>query len=301
MNTRPLLAALLAAAAVGQAQANIDIQFDYSYDTAGFFADSNRKTVLESVAAVFERFTDVLKSITSTGSSANSFDAYFANPANPGATVTLENFSVATNVIRVFVGGATFSGNTLAQGGPGGFNCSGVGTFCSNALSRGQGVVSGATASDVAPWGGSISFDMDTSWYVGLDTAGLTSRQSDFYSVAAHELAHLLGFGTSDAFANLISGNTFMGTASGNVGLSADQGHWAQGTTSTVNGLTQEASLAPSILNGTRKYFTELDYRAMQDIGWQVGEVPEASTWAMMLLGLGGVGLASRRRRITSP
>ena len=51
MNTRPLLTALLAASAVGQAHANIDVQFDYTYDTAGFFADSNRKAVLESVAA----------------------------------------------------------------------------------------------------------------------------------------------------------------------------------------------------------------------------------------------------------
>jgi hypothetical protein len=300
MTTRPLMAALLMAS-VSQAQANIDIQFDYTYDTSGFFADSNRKAVLESVATVFERFSDVLAPITSTGSSANSFDVNFANPANPGVTITLENFSVATNVIRVFVGGFTFSGNTVGQGGPGGFSCSGFGNFCNSAPSRGQGAVSGSSATDVAPWGGSISFDTDTNWFAGLGTTGLTSSQSDFYSVATHELAHLLGFGTSESFTHQISGNTFMGIASGHVALSADLGHWAQGTKSTVNGITQEVSMDPTILNGTRKYFTALDYQAMQDIGWQVSTVPEASTWALLALGLGGVGLATRRRSITSP
>ena len=30
---------------------------------------------------------------------------------------------------------------------------------------------------------------------------------------------------------------------------------------------------------------------------WKVREVPEPATWAMMLLGFGAVGIASRRRR----
>jgi MYXO-CTERM domain-containing protein len=45
-----------------------------------------------------------------------------------------------------------------------------------------------------------------------------------------------------------------------------------------------------------RKNFTDLDFAAMQDIGWQVTPVPEAGTWAMMLSGLVLVGGMSRRR-----
>jgi hypothetical protein len=54
--------------------------------------------------------------------------------------------------------------------------------------------------------------------------------------------------------------------------------------------------MTASITSGTRKYFTDLDFAAMQDIGWQVTAVPEADTWAMLLAGLGLVGFATRRR-----
>ena len=54
--------------------------------------------------------------------------------------------------------------------------------------------------------------------------------------------------------------------------------------------------MSPAIYNGQRKYFTALDFAAMQDIGWQVTAVPEADTWAMLLAGLGLVGFAARRR-----
>jgi hypothetical protein len=63
-----------------------------------------------------------------------------------------------------------------------------------------------------------------------------------------------------------------------------------------VNGSPQEAAMDPDIANGQRKHFTDLDFAAMDDIGWQVAVVPEADTWAMLLAGLGLVGVATRRR-----
>lgn len=53
----------------------------------------------------------------------------------------------------------------------------------------------------------------------------------------------------------------------------------------------------PDLTVGTRKYFTELDFAAMQDIGWQVTAVPEADTWAMLLAGLGLISMATRYRK----
>lgn len=290
----------LALAATGTAQANIDIVFDFTYDTNNFFASAERQNALNAAAAVFEtRFADTLTAITSSGP--NSFDAVFFNPANPNNTITLNSASFAANEFRVYAGGHAFSGSTLGVGGPGGFGCSGIGAFCANASSRGQGNVQGGTANDFAAWGGAISFDLDSNWHYGLTTVGLDGTENDFFSVAVHELAHVLGFSTADSFDNLIFANTFTGAASralngGNAVPLTTDGHWAEGTFSTFNGVSQEAAMDPTLFRGTRKNFTDLDFAAMQDIGWQVTPVPEADTWAMLLAGLGLVGLATRRR-----
>lgn len=305
MTIRPAALVLLSAFAV-PAQANIDIRFDYSYDTSGFFSDSGRKSVLDSAAGVFESlFADQLTAITSTG--ANRFDAFIFNPGDPfGVDLELQNFSVAAGEIRVFVGGYDFTGGTLGLGGPGGFGCSGLGAFCSDAARRGQGATANlydgsgnllsADAVDFAPWGGAISFDSaGTDWHFGLDTLGLDAGMFDFYSVAVHELAHVLGFGTSDAFFNRIDSSfRFAGPASGSVAM-YDEGHWALGTLSLVGGIGQEAAMTPFLTDGTRKHFTDLDVAAMHDIGW-VTPIPEADTWTMLLAGLGLVGFAARRR-----
>ncbi len=46
---------------------------------------------------------------------------------------------------------------------------------------------------------------------------------------------------------------------------------------------------------------TDLDWAALQDIGWQVTPVPEPHTWATMLAGLGLVLAACMRCRRQAP
>jgi len=115
--------------------------------------------------------------------------------------------------------------------------------------------------------------------------------------VAMHELGHLIGFGLAPSFTNATNGTgtVFTGVKSNalfpGVTLEAGRGHWAEGTSY----LGQEAAMDPSILQGTRKLFNELDFAGLDDMGWDVTAVPEPSTLA--LAGLGAAGLAYRRRR----
>lgn len=300
-----LVGACAFASALPQASAAVvDIQFDYTYDTSNFFTgNAQRQNLLNAAAQVFEsRFTDNLTAITPGGG--NTWSAVFDHPTT-GVQQIVNNLTIAAGVIKVYVGAQTFTDSTLGIGGPGGLGANGSQAFVDNVSLRGQ--LSGTT--DFGPWGGSISFDSDTAWYFDNDVSTLESfgSMSDFYSVAVHELAHLLGFGIStvQSWDNLTrtSPNRFIGAKSmalnGGVAVPLDGGlgHWANGTTDDVTSpftiLNQEAAMDPSILTGTRKYFTELDYAGMDDIGWDV--IPEPGT--ALMLSVGAVAVCARRRR----
>ena len=88
----------------------------------------------------------------------------------------------------------------------------------------------------------------------------LDGGEVDFYSVAVHEIAHVLGVGTSDAWSNNVTGGQFTGENAvavngGNITLVGDDAHWAEGVSSFVAGTNapQETSFDPTITDGTRK------------------------------------------------
>jgi hypothetical protein len=286
------LTALLVASP--SAFANIDIQFDFSYDTSGFFNSTNIQT-LNAAASVFEtRITDSLSAINSGG--LNNFQGLILDPSDINQTQTLSTLSVAANVIKIYVGSDNLGGFTIGAGGSGGYSCSGLGSFCANAVDRGQTNTTGNSATDFATWGGMISFNSSTSWYFGQDQAGLTNTQFDFYTVAVHEIAHVLGFGLAPSFEAQVNGSNFNSSETGTVALSNDLAHWAPGTMSTVGGTLQETVMDPDITPGTRKYFTDLDYAGMAAIGWSVvTPVPESSISLNLLAGGLLLGLLYRR------
>ena len=294
-----LASALLLAGAAGNARANIDIVFDYTNAPATFYTNQV-KALMDAAALAFEsRITDNLTAITSGGS--DSFNAQYFNPNDPNLNapdITVNNFSVAANTVVIFMGASNLGGSTLGVGGPGGSSSGGSLAFLNNAKSRGQAgaLLPAATATDFGPWGGSIGFSTTAQWYFDPNVSTFESFSGyDFYSVAVHEIAHVLGIGGAPTWKNHTLGTNFVGANVGTVALNGGKDHWAEGTMSIANGVAQEAAMDPTIAAGQRKYFTTLDYAGLQDIGWQISAVPEPATWLMW--GVGGALLAGLRRR----
>ncbi len=305
---RKILAAGIFGMSCQQASA-INIQFDYSLDTNNYFGSSGsiQRTILESAGTLFaSNLNDSLAAITPDLT--NSYDATFFHPAT-GDQHSVTDLVVAADTLIIFAGGRSLSGPTLGQGGPGGFNIPGATNqaFVDSVVGRGQAGALGAPVSqtDFGSWGGAISFDTDasTTWYFDPDLS--TSDDvvnNDFFSVALHELGHLLGIGTASSWNNLVSGSNFIGAASkgvfgGDVPLSGDLGHWATSTTGLVNGVPQEASMDPSILQGTRKVFTDLDLAGLTDVGWKVTTTAVPVPAAVWMFGSGLMGLVITARR----
>ncbi len=133
--------------------------------------------------------------------------------------------------------------------------------------------------SGVSPWGGSISFDSTARWHFGLRTAGLGANELDFYSVATHELGHVLGIGSSEEWDDLTRGSYFYGTNTqavygAPVPLAAGGDHWADGV--TLGG--QSVSLDPSLSAGRRVGLSALDAAALRDLGWESAVAEQSAT-----------------------
>ncbi|MFO0797800.1 MAG: FG-GAP-like repeat-containing protein [Gemmataceae bacterium] len=259
MHTRPRVALEVLEAREMPA---VNVVVDYSFDSSGFFADATRRAVVEQAAAdLGARLDTPLAAVDPSG---NSWTEIFTNPAT-GGSGRVSNAALPANTLVVYVGARELGGTTIGSGGPGTFSASGSSAFRTLLNTRAP---NGSTA-----WGGSVAFDTSTNWYFGTSAAGVGRTQTDFYSVAVHEIGHVLGIGTSSRWTAQVSGSTFVGPNAvavygGPVPLAAGGSHWRDGV--TVNG--QPASLDPTTTTGTRIPFSALDFAALEDLGWTVGD-----------------------------
>lgn len=288
----------------------INIEFDYTYDTRGFFTDqitgapiTERRQLLETAASYYSGFTDDLAPIAPQPG--DTWSVSFGHPSFAGPAVTLTDLSVPEDTIRVYVGGSSSAPGVLGAAGIG-YNLTATGSsqFVDAVLTRNQSNATGAHAQDYGIWGGSIWFNANNDWYFGKDSSGLTPGHPDFLTTATHELGHILGFGEADSWHSQIddASGTFLGASSvaaygSPVPLDQYHMHWAHGTASTLDGVLQNTMMDPSTVKGQRELPTVLDYAGFRDIGWQVSPVPEPGEWAMLLAGLGLIAFATRPRR----
>jgi len=309
--TRFLLVVVFTCAAISADSVRaINISLDYAYDTSNFFGAGNpdgaaagtqARNALEAAADYYsDILTDTFSSIQTPATFYSQFfdgviewewQLNFTNPYS-GVSTTLYDETIATDEYRVYVGARGLSGNTLGEAGPGGWGWSSnpSGEFLNpgefiqiNSITEAfsDSISTRGEASGFANWGGAATFDNDgsTNWHFD-HTSAPSSGESDFYSVAIHELGHSLGLGASNEWNVLVVGSLFYGpTASsengGPVPLDCNgtcSGHWNEGTTSEVFGTStsQEAAMDPTVTQGNRKYLTALDAAALTDIGWSV-------------------------------
>ena len=248
---------------------SLTVQFDYSFDTSGFFNDPTRRSELQAAAdALTARIGTTLAAIAPDAGIGNNWTLTTFNPADPtnhNADISITNRSVASGTIVIYVGAETgLAGGEAGLGGFGGYSASGSQGWLDSLASRGTG--------GFGPWGGSITFDPNANW--NFSTNAPTAHQIDFLTVATHELGHVLGFGTAQQYFQYVSGDIFFGPNATAVNggqyahlhSNAEQEHWQQGLTA----YGQSVSMQPVVNAGTRVTFSELDYAALSDIGWQV-------------------------------
>ena len=303
---RKIFFALLFLFVTGAAQAQLTFVIDYSLDANNFFnTHQDRKDAFQAAVNYVGTFISgtTLSAITPGGG-----NSWTSSPFNPASTtLAAQNFSnltIAANTIVIYAGGTDLTGigsGVLAVGGLASASASGSQAFFNTIDFRGNGSFSMTSV-------GSISFS--TTFNFAYDTDITTKEsfpgQADFFSVAIHELGHVLGIGTNDSWNALAvgAGNTFLGGAStaanGGIAptLTSDHGHWASGTFSTVFGTNtvQDTSMSPTISFDQRKFFTTLDVAGLKDIGFTTIAVPEPAHYTLVF-GVAGLGWCLYRRR----
>lgn len=251
------------------------VQLDYSYDTSGFFNDPKRRACLQKAAAVFERrIQNLIPAIIPSGN--NTWSLGFPNPAT-GEHVSLLNPTIPGNTIRIYVGARDIGG--LVGYAEYGYSWNGFGSWITLFNNRDN-------AKQFQSVGGSIVFNDRSGWYFDDDPATLEPFDGfDFYSVAQHEIAHLLGFGTCSAFTTRTDGGNFVGANAvafygGPVPL-GDSAHLAQG----LYYRHQYSDMAPAFSGGLRTAFSELDFAVLRDLGWHIAVIPTVQLTQIALTG----------------
>ena len=168
----------------------------------------------------------------------------------------------------LYAGAHDMAGGQVGEAGPGSANIS---------LSRGQGNISGPAAIDFATGvDQSLLIRSTTGWRQLAFRNWLCQGRgrSTFLRSRFTNSAHVVGFGTAPSFDNLITANQFQGVTvigltGSAVALTADNNHWAEGTTSPPYANQPPPALTAGAPLG-RAMRSLRSTTLLADTGWQV-------------------------------
>ncbi len=234
-----------------------EIEFDYRYDTNGWFT-AEKRAALEAAAGIWEAIIQ---------------DEFVNVPAGTNIRVTdpqtwtINKFPSDFEIddLVVFVGALDMDYLGAAMG--------------ASTYPNGSELETRWTGDNFEPWVNSIAFDSNPTREWSFDPTPLISDivpsdKYDFVSVAVHELGHVLGYSASQAFDNWVTtssgksyftGPSVMAMNGGQPVPLTDDHHIQDGY-----GIYGEPAMDPNLAPGTRNWVTPLDAAFLDDIGYSI-------------------------------
>jgi len=237
------------------------IHFDYRYDEKGFFDDSIRQNTMTAAAMIWsQHILDDFEMVPAETALRT------RHPEHPSEDGFVFELSYDIDDIVILVGVAAIEYNATS-------NRSYTNQVEDKALlARLEERYYG---SDFEPWISKISFNETLDWF--FDTTPETDDdipedEMDIIAVTLHELGHLLGIGTAQAFEAYVVDNHFEGPKAmeiygGPVPLTSDGIH-ISGDTILID--VEEYLMDPGTKIGMRKTPSILELAILEDIGYQI-------------------------------